>query len=235
MAESAPSPGKARFLRNWPGHGLVILALLLIGAFYFYYPLIYPKAVEQNITQAQLLELVKEGRVTSIVSEPEPYSGLRIWTGTFKEPANSVSGAPGSRVAFQLALNRGAPQFEAQIRQAGYNAPIPSVSHPNVLVPMIVYGLIILGAAGGLLFIVLPLTSTVQRLKNGPPPSISLDSARRHMVLVCLIRATEALVVAPLALLVLLMGCGFILQINPFRTGHLYNGIFFICLFPVER
>jgi preprotein translocase subunit YajC len=61
--------------QNW--RGLILLFLTVLCMLTFYYLLIHPGVTQTEMTQAQLFDLIKAGRVTSIVNEPDPSTGIR--------------------------------------------------------------------------------------------------------------------------------------------------------------
>ena len=65
---SAPGPGSDQ---NW--RGLILIFLTVLSMFALYYALKFPGIAQQEMTQAQLFQLIKDGRVTTIVNEPDPF------------------------------------------------------------------------------------------------------------------------------------------------------------------
>ncbi|MEI9997886.1 MAG: hypothetical protein WDO13_01290 [Verrucomicrobiota bacterium] len=107
--------------QNW--RGITLLSLTVLSMLALYYALIHPGIAQQEITKAQLFDYIKEGRVTSIVNEPDPSSGVRTLTGTYKKPVSSTPGASeveaGFKVPVDLQLD---PNLAQEIKDAGYKA-----------------------------------------------------------------------------------------------------------------
>ena len=57
--------------------------------------------------------------------------------------------------------------------------------------------------------------------KKEPIVVVSPDSAQKHIAIIWLIRAGEALIIGPLTLLALAIGVGFVISINPFKPQAL--------------
>jgi cell division protease FtsH len=132
---SAPGPGSEQ---NWRGLVLLFLTLLTILAFYYF--CVHPGIVQQEMTQADLFQLIKQGRVETIVNEPDPSTGIRTLTGTYKKPVNAVPGAPDTgegafKVPVDLSLN---PYLASEIKQAGYPGIIETQNNSNILWPLII-------------------------------------------------------------------------------------------------
>ena len=135
---------------NW--RGLVLLSLTLLAMFALYYALRYPGIAQQELTQAQLFDLIKDGRVDTIVNEPDPSTGMRTLTGTYHKLPNAVAGTPqaaeGSfKVPVDLEWDR---WLYSEIKQAGYTKIIETQNNSNFLWPifinfvpiLVVFGLI---------------------------------------------------------------------------------------------
>jgi len=130
-----PSSGPANE-QNW--RGLLLLSLTLALLFSLFYVLKYPGMVQEEITQTRLFELIHQGKVDTIVNEPDPSTGLRMLTGTYKRPISNAPNAPETEGAFKvpvdLALN---PYLESEINQAGYKKIIETQANTNLLWPII--------------------------------------------------------------------------------------------------
>ncbi len=132
---NGPTPGPGGD-QNWRGLLLLFTAAVAIVALYF--AIVHPGMAQEDISQARLFELIKAGKVETIVNEPDPSTGLRMLTGTYKRP---VSGAPNAaemeasfRVPVDLQFN---PYLENEIKQAGYTKIIETQASNNWLWQMV--------------------------------------------------------------------------------------------------
>ncbi len=105
-----------------------------------YYALIHPGVAQQEMNQSQLFDLIKQGRVTSIVNEPDPSTGIRTLTGTYVSlpgaaaaSKDAMSGA--FKVPVDLQLN---PYLASEISQAGYKGIIETQNNTNIIWPLII-------------------------------------------------------------------------------------------------
>src|SRR5476651_664059 len=73
---SGPGPGSDQ---NW--RGLILLFLTVLSMLALYYALIHPGVTQQEMTQADLFKLIHEGRVATLINEPDPSTGIRTLTG----------------------------------------------------------------------------------------------------------------------------------------------------------
>jgi hypothetical protein len=166
-ADPGSLPGSGRG-PAWRGLILLTLTVLLVGG--FFYVMTFPCVAPQEMTQAQLFELIKEDRVTSIVNEPAPSTGIRMLTGTYKKAVNAVPGAPDNgegafKVPVDLSLN---PYLASEIKQAGYSGIIETQINSNILWPLIINFLPILLLGGWMLFILVCLTRLLYKAAFGP-------------------------------------------------------------------
>jgi cell division protease FtsH len=132
---SSSGPGSDQ---NW--RGIVLLFLTVLSMLALYYALIHPGVAQQEMTQAQLFDLIKAGKVTTLVNEPDPSTGIRTLTGTYKKPISAVPGAPDTgegafKVPVDLQLN---PYLASEINQAGYKGIIETQNNSNILWPLII-------------------------------------------------------------------------------------------------
>jgi hypothetical protein len=93
------------------------------------------------------------------------------------------------------------------------------------LVPLFIYLLVILMVSVGMLFWLAPRMHKKQSARK-VPPSISPEVVQRHRLLITVIRFSEGLIVIPVLFIILLVGVGFALNMNPFPPGHPYYWIF---------
>jgi cell division protease FtsH len=138
---------------NW--RGLVLLSLTLLAMFALYYALRYPGIAQQELTQAQLFDLIKDGRVDTIVNEPDPSTGIRTLTGTYHKAPNAVAGTPqaaeGSfKVPVDLEWDR---YLYSEIKQAGYNKVIETQNNSNWAWPLLINFMPILVVFGLIYFL----------------------------------------------------------------------------------
>ena len=165
MSDNLESKGNGR---NWRVPILAGLTVIVICA--ICYAVISSPGTPREMNQAQLFDLIKQGRVTSIVNEPDPSTGIRTLTGTYKEAVGAIAGAIDSRegafkVPVDLQLN---PYLASEIQQAGYKGTIETRNNANIfwplfinLVPVIVFG-------GWMLFICVCLTRILYKAAFGP-------------------------------------------------------------------
>ena len=123
--------------QNW--RGLLLLSLTFLAVFAFYWVAMHPNLVQQEITETRLFELIKQGKVESIVNEPDPSTGIRMLTGFYKTPSSNAPNAPEVDAAFKvpvdLSLN---PSLAADIKAAGYNKIIETQNNTNIFWPIFI-------------------------------------------------------------------------------------------------
>jgi cell division protease FtsH len=132
---SAPGPGSDQ---NW--RGLILIFLTVLSMLALYYALIHPGIAQQEMKQADLFQLIKEGRVTSLVNEPDPSTGVRVLTGTYKKAVSAAPGAPDAgEGAFKVPVDLGLyPDLAKQIEDAGYKGIIETQNNTNWFLPVLV-------------------------------------------------------------------------------------------------
>ena len=140
--DSFPESGRAPVgpgrRRNVRGLALLIVTILIIGGLYFV--LTHPEVTPQELTQAQLFELIKADRVTKLINEPDPSTGIRNLVGTYRKPVSSVPGAPlagegAFKVPVDLQLD---PYLLSEIKQAGYTGTIETQNNSNIMWPLLI-------------------------------------------------------------------------------------------------
>ncbi len=145
---NGPTPGPNGD-KNWVTPGLVFLTIVAICL--FSWVALHPNVMQQDMTQAKLFELIHEGKVEKIVNEPDPSTGLRMLTGTYKSPTPSDPNAVTSfKVPVDLSLN---PWLAWQIKDAGYTKTIETEANTNWFLPMLFQLLPILFVFGLLYFL----------------------------------------------------------------------------------
>ncbi len=135
---------------------LVVLWLLALG--YALLPHMPYNLGQQEITKTQLLDSIRQGRVTSIVDEPDPAAGMRTLTGTYKDP---VGAAASFKVPIDLQLD---PNLAQEIRDAGFKGVIETQNNTNVLLPILLGLLPPLLMLGVAYFLVRQFAAWVERL-----------------------------------------------------------------------
>ncbi len=94
------------------------------------------------MTQAQLFQLIKEGKVTSIVNEPDPSTGIRTLTGTYKKPVSAAPGAAETEGAFKVPVDLSLdPYLLSELKQAGYKGNdgiIETQNNTNIIWPLVI-------------------------------------------------------------------------------------------------
>jgi len=130
---SAPGPGSEQ---NW--RGLILLTLTVLSMCALYSVLTHPVMAQQEMTQAQLFDLIKAGKVTSIVNEPDPATGIRMFTGTYKKPVSAAPGAPEGDAAFKVNVDLAVyPDIAKKIEAQGYTKIIETQTYTNWWLPFV--------------------------------------------------------------------------------------------------
>ena len=131
---STPGPASDQ---NWRGIVLLFLTLLMMLA--LYYTVFHPGVAQQEMTQAQLFDLIKANRVTALVNEPDPSTGIRMLTGTYKKAPGSTPGtAEGGEGAFKVPVDLEFDKYlYSEIKQAGYTKIIETQTYTNWWLPMV--------------------------------------------------------------------------------------------------
>ena len=130
-----PGPGSDQ---NW--RGLILLFLTVLSMLALYYALIHPGVAQQEMTQADLFKLIHAGRVTTIVNEPDPSTGIRTLTGKYIAVPGAAAGSPeAASGAFKVPVDLQLNQYLASdISQAGYKGIIETENNTNILWPLII-------------------------------------------------------------------------------------------------
>jgi len=123
---NSPTPGPNGD-KNWVAPSLVfIMALAMI---LFYWVTTHPNMVQQEMSLSRLFDLIKDEKVVSIINEPDPSTGLRMLTGTYKAPTqNSPDAVAPFKVPVDLSLN---PWLASEIDKAGYHKRIETEASSN--------------------------------------------------------------------------------------------------------
>ena len=110
--------------------GLFVLTLVIFAAATLYVELRSPSPVQKEVSQAQMLEWIKEGHVARLAIVPDPATGQRYITGLYNGPGAPVS----FKASVDLALD---PYVLSEIRQAGYNGTIETENNTSIAVPLL--------------------------------------------------------------------------------------------------
>ena len=131
---SSPGPGGEQ---NW--RGLILLFLTVLSMLALYYALIHPGVAQQEMTQAQLFDLIKQGRVTKIVNEPDQSTGVRTLTGTFtKLPGAAPGSTDATEGAFKVPVDLEFDRYlYSELKQAGYSKIIETENNTNIIWPLV--------------------------------------------------------------------------------------------------
>jgi len=130
---SAPNPGSEQ---NW--RGLILLSLLIVFSLALSYVAWHPTMPQDDISQEKLFQLIKQGKVESIVNEPDPTSSTRLFTGTYKRPASPAPGAPEAEAAFKVNIDLILyPDLAKTIKEAGYTKVIETKTDTNLIWPIV--------------------------------------------------------------------------------------------------
>jgi hypothetical protein len=111
--------------------GLFVLTLVILAAAVLYLELRYPGPIQQEVSQAQMFDWIKEGRVTQLTNQPDASTGIRYLTGAYSMPGTGA--VIDFKVPLDLALN---PSLLNEIKQAGYTGTIETVNNTSVLLPL---------------------------------------------------------------------------------------------------
>ncbi len=131
---SGAGPGSEQ---NW--RGLILAVLTVMSLLALYSAFLHPGIAQQEMSQAQLFQLIKDGKVTSIVNEPDPSTGIRLFTGTYKKPANATPGAPDVEAAFKVPVDLAVyPDIAKKLEAAGYTKIIETQNNTNIIWPLII-------------------------------------------------------------------------------------------------
>jgi cell division protease FtsH len=131
---SGPGPGNEQ---NW--RGLVLLCLTLLSIVAFTVMLLRPNLAQQEMTQSQLFDMIKQGRVTEIVNEPDPSTGVHLLTGTYKKPVSSAPNAPEVDATFKVPVDLDWDKYlYSEIKQAGYTKIIETRNNTNIFWPIFI-------------------------------------------------------------------------------------------------
>ena len=119
--------------------GFILLVMIIALVVGLVYELGFNRDTRENITQSQLFDLIKDGRVVSLVNEPDPNNnGIRTLVGIYRKPANDAPGAPEPRATFKVQVDLLLdPNLLNNIRLAGYSENIETVNNPDIIWPLI--------------------------------------------------------------------------------------------------
>jgi cell division protease FtsH len=146
---SGPAPASDQ---NWRGAILIALALCTLLA--CFWVATHPNLVPQDMKLSKLFELIKAGKVNSIVNEPDPSTGLRMFTGTYKAPASNAPNAPEIDAAFKVPVDLQLdPALLTKISDAGYTKVIETEANTNWLFPILTSFLPVLFVFGLIYFL----------------------------------------------------------------------------------
>jgi len=134
---NGPTPGPGNE-QNW--RGIVLLFLTVIMMLALYYALIHPGVAQQEMTQAQLFDLIKQNRVDTIVNEIDPSTGIRTLTGTYRKAVSATPNAPETPdAAFKVPVDvQLDPYILSEIKQAGYTKIVETQNNSNLIWPLII-------------------------------------------------------------------------------------------------
>ncbi|HUB66000.1 MAG TPA: ATP-dependent zinc metalloprotease FtsH [Candidatus Methylacidiphilales bacterium] len=146
-----PGPGSEP---NWKGMLLLSVTMMLLVA--LYYLAVHPTVTQETMRLSQLIDLVKAGRVDTIVNEPDPSTNNRLFTGTYDKPLSNapgaalVKGAGAFRVPVDLTLY---PDIATTLAKDGYKNIIETENNTNLFWPIFIQLLPILLVFGILYFL----------------------------------------------------------------------------------
>jgi cell division protease FtsH len=122
--------------QNW--RSLTLITTAVIAALALYCALKFPGMAQQEITQQQLFDFIAQGRVTSIVDEPDASTGNRYLTGTFNKPISTAPNAPEAVVNFKVPVDLAFdPYLLSEIKQKGYKGVIETQNNTNIIWPLL--------------------------------------------------------------------------------------------------
>ncbi len=127
----------AAFAARPTKRGLLLLTLTLLAVFAFYYVLRHPAPAQQEMSQQQMFDLIKAGRVLAIVNAPDASTGIRYLKGVY-QPVGTNPSAPNGPAGFKVPVNLQLDPFLlTEIRQAGYTGTIETVNNTNIVWPLV--------------------------------------------------------------------------------------------------
>ena len=145
---SSPGPGNDQ---NW--RGIILLSVTILLMCVLYYALIHPGVTQQDLTQAQLFDYIKDGKVTKLVNEPDPSTGIRYLTGTYKK-AGATPGAADTEGAFKVPVDLALdPYLLSEIQKAGFKGTIETQNNSNIIWPLLIQFLPVLFFFGLIYFL----------------------------------------------------------------------------------
>jgi cell division protease FtsH len=106
-----------------------------------YSALIHPGIAQQEMTQPKLFDLIKAGKVETIVNEPDPSTGMRMFTGTYKKPAAPRPALPNTRPRGRFQGARRSPTRPlplTEIEAGGLHQDHRDPANTNWLWPLII-------------------------------------------------------------------------------------------------
>ena len=132
---AGPGPGSEQ---NWRGVVGVTLTIMVLIA--LYYTIMHPSLVQQEITQAELMDSIHQGRVTKIYYEPDATtSSTGLLTGTYQKPASSAANAPLVESSFKVPVDLNFDRnIKEEIAQAGYKPIIDTQINNNLFWPIFI-------------------------------------------------------------------------------------------------
>jgi cell division protease FtsH len=131
---TGPGPGSEQ---NW--RGLILLTLTVLLMFALYYAVIHPGLAQQEMTQADLFDKIKAGKVVTLVNEPDPSTGVHLLTGTYKKPVSNAPNAPEVEAAFKVPVDIDFDKYlYSEIKQAGWTKVIETQNNSNIIWPLVI-------------------------------------------------------------------------------------------------
>jgi cell division protease FtsH len=129
--ENQPAPNNDQ---NW--RGMLLLFVTVVAVIFLYYAMIHPSMVQDDITQSRLFDLIKAGKVETLVNEADPSSTQHYLTGTYWHPvaANTKPVLGAFKVPIDLQFD---PDLKKEIEGYGYKGIIEAQPSNNWAWPLI--------------------------------------------------------------------------------------------------
>jgi len=129
---SGPGPSNDQGWRS-----ILVVSLTILAVIALYYTVKYPNLVQQQMTQDDLIKLIHEGNVTKIVNQPDPTTGLRMLTGTYKKPVSNAPNAAMVDAGFKVPIDLSwDPWLMWEIKDAGYKDTVGTEPDNNIFWPI---------------------------------------------------------------------------------------------------
>ncbi len=129
----APTPPTDQ---SW--RGILLASLTILMVILLYYAMIHPSVVQEEMTQTRLFDLIKQGKVESIVNETDPSTNQHMLTGTYKHPVSNVPNSPEVLGAFKVPIDVEFDRYiPSELKEAGYTKIVETQANNNWIWPLV--------------------------------------------------------------------------------------------------